>query len=603
MAGRGGRARFPGDGNRPGTLNQAPQFASSDQLAEMESAMLELEEMLRDVEDVSSIIEFNASSTGAAANSSSERGLFRAAGGGAAVLAQAVAEDLKKWHDRNEMHVVEYGAEHADRLRKSVHAQKREQESREFVRAVVRERLFDIASGSLATSVPEVTNTRQKVFKDQGVEVGNSLEAFGNLQNRMEAAITPLFSLQGEPPQEMLAASRAARWAVERKKQRSVGRRHRLPELENHLDTTLMDEVEESMGQRKAELYEQCELQVGCLRQLEEAQLERQTTHEQFEGLMKAGSSSDADPWKTLWPAGAEAPLIAAASHSDRAREKPARLDARGHPVMPQLGFAVEEAIAETLTPQLLKQGSCRIRDLRSDFYQSYLAKDSGERARMVGSELERWQLTTKLDLLKELTAMSQTTHLGIMDQLRSSLEFKDDDPSDQMERTLQAADAFHNQRHQFFDGQIEAAEIAISSFCQLSIEQLLSLRRRTELASLKRWNDVGAGLNASLDASWIKCQVQLAEEVRQSVSDCHKSMKLPVENLDIERGRKQVDFISVAWKRCGTHIPQQLLFLESITKGLPATVESCTVAKAALMQIEVEIERIIESLKAPVEQ
>merc|ERR1719197_342181 len=122
----------------------------------MESTMIELEEMLREIEDVSSIIEFNAASTGGPSGGSSERGLFRAAGGGAAVLAQAVSEDLKKWHERNEMHVVEYGSEHAERLRKSVHSQKAEQESREYVRTLVRERLFDIASQSLASNTEEV---------------------------------------------------------------------------------------------------------------------------------------------------------------------------------------------------------------------------------------------------------------------------------------------------------------------------------------------------------------------------------------------------------------------------------------------------------------
>lgn len=560
--------------------------------------MIELEEMLREIEDVSSIIEFNATSVGAPAAAQSERGMFRAAGGGAAVLAQAVSEDLKKWHERNEMHVVEYGAEHAERLRKSVHSQKAEQESREFVRTLVRERLFEIANKSLASSCEIVSNRKKTHFKEKGIEVGNSIEAFGNLQNRFEAAIAPVLALNGEPPYEMLSASRAARWAVESKKKRSTGRRHRLPELENHLDVTLMDEAEEYMAQRREYLYGQCELQVGALRQLQEAQTERLQTNDHFDALVKAGCSSNSEPWKVLSPAGLTQDTPVGAAMASVGPTAPLRYDATGNPVMPQLGLDVENAIAMALTPQLMSQGGLRIRDLRSEFYQSYLAKDSGERARMVGSELERWQLKTKIDLLKDLISMSQSTHNGIMEQLRLSLEFRDDDPTDQLHRTLGAADAFHRQRSEFFDGQVDSAEQAVSVFCTQSIEQLLSLRRRTELASLKRWNDVGAGLNASLDASWIKCQCQLVEELQKSLSECHTHMNLPTENLDVERGRKHVETISVAWKRCGTHVPQQLSFLETITKSIPATVESCAVTKAALTLIEAELESIINKLK-----
>merc|ERR1719395_329347 len=96
--------------------------ASNDQLGEMEDMMKDLEDMLREVEDVSPIIEFNASSTGASGEGG-QRGLFRAAQGGAAVLAQAVAEDLNKWHAKNEQQVADYGSQYAERLRKSVENQ------------------------------------------------------------------------------------------------------------------------------------------------------------------------------------------------------------------------------------------------------------------------------------------------------------------------------------------------------------------------------------------------------------------------------------------------------------------------------------------------
>jgi len=356
----------------------------------------------------------------------------------------------------------------------------------------------------------------------------------------------------------------------------------------------LMTEADEAFQQRKVGLQKQMDLHMGALKCLDGAQSERQASENLLSGKTTADVSGQpkADPWQVLWPAGIPQD---AANPSSPQRIK---VDERGKPVMPQLGQALEQAIVSTITPQLMQQGSARIREIGREFHHSYLAKESGQRAKTVGSELERWQLKAKIELLKELLQVSQTTHNGIMDQLRSSLEFNVDDPTDRMQRTLSAAEAFHIQRAEFFDMQVNAADDAIVNFCGQSLEVINSLRRRTELASLKRWNDVGAGLNLALDGSWMKCQWQLADEVRKALCECHKHVKLPVENLDIDKGRKQVELVSVAWKRCGTHLPQQFRFLESITMAVPATAESCTVTKAALSLVEVELERVIKKLK-----
>merc|ERR1719272_1350644 len=201
------------------------------------------------------------------------------------------------------------------------------------------------------------------------------------------------------------------------------------------------------------------------MRHLEEAQMERTQTNGQFEDLVKSGCSKaagSADPWHVLTPAGLSQDQPVGPDMPRVRPTMPAKTDSQGKPVLPQLGSAVEKAITASLTPQLMTQGGMRIRDLRADFFQAYLAKDSGERARMVGSELERWQLQAKLELLKDHIAMSQNNHAGIMEQLRSSLEFKDDDPTDQLHRTCKAADAFHKQRAEFFDDQVYSAEETI---------------------------------------------------------------------------------------------------------------------------------------------
>lgn len=568
-----------------------PPQAPAHQLVEMENQMRTLEELLKEIEDVSSIIEFNVAGAGA----STERGLFRAAGGGAAVLAQSVAEDLNRWHQRNEVHVADHGRKHAERLRQSVEMQKAAQESRERVRDAVRQHLFQISNAALSECIDTVNATCKKTFKDKGAEVGNSLEAYHNLQNRMEAATSFMSHLEATPPPEMIVGTQAANLAVQRKEQRAVGRRQRLPDLEAHLDEELLMEASESMRRRQLDLENQCELQAEALRHLDSHQRARkQEKEELIEGLAKATKSRAAEPWKVLWPTHLQDP-----KEGGMQRLQATKLDFQGKFVMPELSANLEEAIAQTLKPQLQHQGAARIKTLRQEFYESYLAKDSGERARTVGSELERWQLKAKIELLKDLLQVSQSNHAGIMDQLRASLGgFGKNSDEGNYERTVQSAEQFHTQRANFFDGQVEAAELAIVNFCDQSLEKILSLRRRTELASLKRWNDVGVGLNLTLDGSWSKCQLQLAEEVRRSLYEVHKSMELPVVNLDVEKGRKQVEMVSVAWKRCGTHTPQQLNFLETITKALPNTPESCTVTKAALVLLEDEVKRIAQKLQ-----
>jgi len=215
-----------------------------------------------------------------------------------------------------------------------------------------------------------------------------------------------------------------------------------------------------------------------------------------------------------------------------------------------------------------------------------------------VAYELEKWQLNVKLSLLKDLISMSQETHSSIMEQLKQTLELRDDGPADHLQRTLDAAADFHRQRQCFFEEQVDGGESALAEFCKMHLKHLTALRRRTELASLKRWNDVGAGLTVSSDNAWIKCQCQLANEVRKALLQCHQDVALNVEKLDLDRGSKAVSHLEVTWKRCSAGVPTQLSFLESVTKSLPTTIESCAVSKAAILHVEAELQRIVEKLQ-----
>jgi len=77
----------------------------------------------------------------------------------------------------------------------------------------------------------------------------------------------------------------------------------------------------------------------------------------------------------------------------------------------------------------------------------------------------------------------------------------------------------------------------------------------------------VGSGLDGAQQASWARAQRQLIEELQTCLSECHTSVKLPIDKLDVERGRKHVENVTVAWKRCATNAAQQLVFIEKVTK------------------------------------
>jgi hypothetical protein len=314
----------------------------------------------------------------------------------------------------------------------------------------VRQKLYELARDSLEQSIAAVVDVDKKNFVGRGMEMGNASDAAQNLDARLKAAVDGILDLRGQPPVDMITAGRAARWAVDQKRLRSGNRRSRLPELDSHLDKELLSEVDDYMAQRKSELAQQRNVQLKTLKRLEEAQNYRRKTNEEFDEAVKAGClCTEGDPWPILSPSSLARDHPAAASIAKMGSAP--RKDAQGNPVLPQLSAEFEEAISATLTPQLLNQGEVRIKELCGDFYQSYLAKDSGERVKMVANELEKWQLNVKLSLLKDLISMSQETHNGIMDQLKQTLELRDDGPADHLRRTLDAAANFHRQRQCFF--------------------------------------------------------------------------------------------------------------------------------------------------------
>lgn len=417
----------------------------------------------------------------------------------------------------------------------------------------------------------------------------------------MTTIVNPIVTMTSDLPEEMQYASRSAGLAVEQKRARGQGRRQRLPEVRTDIDAELMENAELYMCQRRDGLVEQYERQMQVLALLEAAQEDRMESDMSLQGSQQSNSEKAREEcWMGLFPPDASG-LPDSVREAGPSRWRQAAVAAQHQKPdqpMPSLSTGMEEALVEALYPLVMRQGEAHVRHMRHEFYSNYLAKDSAERSRAVGNELERWQLRVKCELLQELTRVSEESHNQVLSALNGILSFKDTDPGDQFSKTMNAAEAFHRQREDFYDSYIDQAGRDVQTYCVTGVQQLASLRRRMELACLKRWTDVERGLEDEVDIAWASCQTQMAKAALQLVQESLESVRLEVGELDIRPTMNQVDIITTAWRRCGTQVPGMLNFVEKLTQALPDQMGTCTVAKSALALFQKEFNRIIERVE-----
>jgi len=570
--------------------------ASTDDIARLNRAMTDLEAMLGDIEGVGSILDF-----GVVDGDVSERNTFRTADTGPRVLASEVSEELRKWQVKKQAEIAKESQAILDRLQKTARARKEEEKTREVVRMLVRRRLYDLASNTMreaaelqgvlgeptTNQAPRLGGFQDAIFRSaqlsrHGQSASLSTEALTTLRLRLASVVQVVLGLRADPPPEMAEAVAASASALQRKGERGSTRAARLPEIASNFDAQLLEHAENGAMARRTELTEQFTRQVFLMKHLREAASDREESLEDPDGQPAASlrERANAGPWRALWPGGVAKDVEESGDVRPRAP--------------PQLPDNAEEIMEANLKTTLLEHGEARVKDICQEIQQNYLAEGSTTRIRVASVELERWQLSTKLQLLDDVLSFAEKCHKAILVQLRGALNHGMDDTSDQMTRVMSAADEFRARRTDAISHQLDESEKGLQRYTRKCATTMQAARRRVEIASLKRWVDVIAGNEETQQSYDKRCLHQLGDAAHQLVVDVHSALPLPTESFSTDRGKTAVEPLLRAWTRANVPIPQQMALLERIANKLSNTITSCAAAKAALCVVDSELKRLL---------
>jgi len=556
--------------------------ASIEDIARLRKSMADLETMLADVECVSSVLNFEGAADG------SERSTFRTADTGPAVLAAEVGEELTKWREVKNEEFLRECAANLKRLEDTARARQAEERARETVRMLVRRRLFTLANSTLRTTVEQ--RKRGDVLPrptiratDLNINAGASIEALSKLRYKLAEVVQSVLNLRADPPPEMQQAVQASAAALQRKGERGSTRAGRLPEIAAQMDTQLLEHAEASATARRKVLTVQFERQLGLMDRLREAATDREESLEDPDGQPNGNvlERTKASPWRTLWPSG-NVQLDDQLSADPRPRAPP------------QLFPGMEDQMADNLRRTLLEHGEARVRDICAEIHTNYIADTSILRTRVAGFELERWQLSSKIQLLEDILAVSEENHRTTLGQLKNALNSGADDHVGQLNRTLSATEDFHEKKTKAMKDQLEKAEDGLKKYIDKFGIQTAATRRCVEIGSLKRSvHDIG-GVEATQQKLDRSCLRQLAEASRQLVSDVHTALPLSLDSYSLGKCSPSAELLISACQRANVHVTQQMALTEKICANMPNTVDSCAVAKVALSVADNEIHRLI---------
>jgi len=599
-----GMSSFPSM-STPREMGNNRESATHRLIEEVENGVSELEDMLHEIEEVSSVLQFNMPISG----DKQSTGLFKAGTQGASVLAQQVAEDLKSWHVEQVEQAHKLKLAHKLRLEKKIEFFVDTKDSQEHVRGVVRQELLRTASAAIKKAVKQERKVlRAEVASESREKHGPGASA--HLMNESEKRLVKhlkvigekVLPIEGQVPEDMVMVTQSAERALKDKRLRARGRRARIPGIGSHLDQGLLEETEESMSQRRAELRDQYDRQMTMFEALERALDDRLLSTENFEEMqMSTGPYSlDQDIWKTLNP------MIhkPAGLMQDWFSEMSERKQNNNRADIFQLSTTMQDAITEAVYPSLMRQGEARCKDLSKEFKANYLVKQSAERMTEVNNKISHWFLSTRIELLKDVCVLADANHKDALKQLTSVLAFSGNpgqNLDEHLRRTLSAAEEFHMQREEQFDLQNETAENSTRKYCFEAAKHIGAIRRKCELSGLKRWTDAEAGFNLRFSKAWLECQLSLAEAACKLVDEVTKAWPMQGE-LDTSN-TPHVDVILMAWRRSGTDVRGQLEVMQKVTAALPDTVECCAVTRACLLMMSGEMSRISEMIRNKLER
>mmetsp|Transcript_8698 Transcript_8698/g.22511 ORF Transcript_8698/g.22511 Transcript_8698/m.22511 type:complete len:570 (-) Transcript_8698:91-1800(-) len=549
--------------------------ATEEQAVQLEQSMADLEAMVRDVEAVSPILDFDA-----VARCPSSRSSFAATNRGAASLAAEVGNELRKWRKTREDAYVDMSRRHAQRLKRAVVGHRQIESDCVEVQKVVLAQLYDIAQAHLRDRVNEVLRIPDDAC-------GPKFQMEDRLKKMFDTVLSPVEVARGVVPPSMSAASAVAADALARKRLRSRAQLARLPGMLTTLDTHFLDALSSSLASRKEAIKDQFVRQAEAVRCIKQALDDRIASFAKQSDVSRQDRLQiPPDQWQQLWPRGDVLDPTGLPPDTCGASD--------GSGDWHQKGLDVQRL--------LRSQASARIEMLCDEFQQWHLS--DGKPLRKTSDRQDRidmWFLEVRQDLLNDLRSSVSGSHEEVMAGLRSSFEM--DGIPECLEAAASAGESLALHRKEGLDRLVGDTEVHLRGALQGELDVLRRWRRRNELCTLKRWHDVPRGFDSLRCRSQEESLMRLGEKAQRLVNECHFALPLPQEEFKTLRtpiASGHANGLVNQWAKCRSPVAERLAVVERVVESLGDTIECCAVTKAALCLVDNELRRLICRIKEP---
>eukprot|EP00927_Polykrikos_kofoidii_P067413 TRINITY_DN62901_c0_g1_i1.p1 TRINITY_DN62901_c0_g1~~TRINITY_DN62901_c0_g1_i1.p1 ORF type:complete len:626 (+),score=123.21 TRINITY_DN62901_c0_g1_i1:145-2022(+) len=574
------------------------RVATDEQIARLNASMTDLEAMLQELGNASSVLDFEV-------EHGASRGMCTTANQGAALLAAEVGEELKKWRTQREDDLLQRSRAYAQKLKQMVADRRLAARDRAKIRQIVRVQLFQDAEDVLSQRIDESAKRPPEHLPPEASEedavVGLGPSAIFALRRHLDDIIAPLEALRPDRPAEMQNASTLMAIALERKKKRVQTQPASLPAMATMLDAELLDEAEQSIAARKEGIVDQYERQLASIHCIQQAMKSRCDAFEELASLQNRGPPTiKKEVWRVLWPkvGGATASKSAIAGDGNEVEG--------GGKIVPhqRRPEQADAASVEVLQQRLKEKGEARIEELCDDFRQKHLNQGQvSQHQQEAQTDLELWKLRAKDELLADLRAKVQAASKGQVARLRESLHSSSAAPLEQLSSAVAAGEDFNRDKNEIFGKVMSSAEAKLTGLCDFDREMFAGWRRRAELCSLKRWHDVSHCLQAYFRRAQAKNAMQLGDAAQRLINDCHVALPLPSEDFralgrPTQAPTGAIGKLVSSWERYNAPTSERMSFAQEVVRTLGDTVECIAVMKASLSLIDDEVQRVVRKLK-----
>lgn len=536
-------------------------------MSQLQRALEDLERKLKEVQSVHNIVEFDADALIARKVTREKRDpRLQLASGGAAQLAEEVAQELKEWRKKRENAYAQRRRIHEKRHRDAIQGKRQEEQDKQMIREFVRKNLLELAKETLSGANPSKPS-RNGLAEEVHGTCSAGATALLTLRSRLESLVERLEATEMQNPEEMVRAGRMAQKIVDRKRERvkEVALQQRFMDMTSGVDQDLLEDIEQGFEGRQLALKNQSENLRQVVTSLRTSVEDRQQAFQELDALNKGPASiAPAAWWKVLFDG----------QETESEQEAPERK------------AKFEDVNEEDLRSQMKKcvsdWGNRRIEEISESFYKRYSTNaDASHEAWLAESQLEAWKMRTRLELLEELRREASGWHSKKMQQLRR-LQAPGGKKGQSQNGAAAVAEAFLSLKariHKSLQG-IITAEVADHSLSRLG--QVNSWHQaHGEL--IQEQQDSAQGVADGL-VEWARsrCGYQLAEAAQGLVQQCHEALPFQAPKLE-----------PVELAEDDTSMEEHFKAISAGLAGLEPTPETCIMEQQMLTVIDAELQRL----------